>query len=137
MKQIGTNREAMKSFRNLPIQQKMLVMTLFICGVVLVVATAALFLFQVVIFRSDFLRDNSTLAEIIANNSAGAVAFRDDAAATEVVDSLAAKPAVLSACAGFTGWFLPRALSENQRPRQRSHNFPPRVRAVLPTVACC
>ena len=87
----------MKSFRNLPIQQKMLVMTLFICGLVLVLATAALFLFQVILFRSDFLRDNSTLAEIIANNSAGAMAFRDDAAATEVVDSLAAKPAVLSA----------------------------------------
>jgi PAS domain S-box-containing protein len=94
---MGTNRETMKSFRNLPIQQKMLVMTLFICGLVLVLATAALFLFQVILFRSDFLRDNSTLAEIIANNSAGAMAFRDDAAATEVVDSLAAKPAVLSA----------------------------------------
>ncbi|HXB60962.1 MAG TPA: hypothetical protein VNU95_15420, partial [Candidatus Acidoferrales bacterium] len=77
----------MKKFRNLPIQQKMLLMTLFICGVVLVVAITALFVFQVISFRSSFQRDNSTLAAIIANNSAGAMAFRDDGAAAEVVNS--------------------------------------------------
>ena len=87
----------MKKFRNLPLQQKMLLMTLFICGLVLVVATTALFVFQVISFRSNFLRDNSTLAAIIANNSAGAMAFRDDETANEVVDSLKAKPTVLSA----------------------------------------
>lgn len=87
----------MKKFRNLPIQQKMLLMTLCICGVVLVVAITALFVFQVISFRSSFQRDNSTLAAIIANNSAGAMAFRDDGAAAEVVNSLKAKPTVLSA----------------------------------------
>jgi len=87
----------MKRFRNLPIKQKMLAMTLLICGTVLVVAVAALFVFQVLNFRSNFERDNSTLAKIIANNSAGAMAFKDDAAATEVVRSLQAKPNVLSA----------------------------------------
>lgn len=75
----------------------MMVMTLLICGTVLLVATAALFVFEVVNFRSSFQRDNSTLAAIIADNSAGAMAFKDDAAATEVLDSLKAKPTVLSA----------------------------------------
>ena len=37
----------MKPFRDLPIQQKMLVMTLLICGAVLCVAIAALFSFQI------------------------------------------------------------------------------------------
>jgi len=87
----------MKQFRNLPIQRKMLWMTLLICGVVLLVATSAIFIFQVVNFRSSFQHDNSTLAAIIADNSAGAMAFKDDATAAEVLGSLKAKPTVLSA----------------------------------------
>ena len=87
----------MKQFRNLPIQQKLLAMTLLICGAVLLIALIALFVFQVLNFRSNFQRDNSTLAEIIANQSTAAVAFKDEATATEVVGSLKAKSTVLSA----------------------------------------
>ena len=87
----------MKRFHNLPIQQKMLVMTLLICGAVLLVAIAALFTFQVLNFRSNFQRDASTLATIIANNSAGAVAFKFDSDAAEMVGSLKVKPEVISA----------------------------------------
>jgi len=88
----------MKPFRDLPIQQKMLVMTLLICGAVLCVAIAALFSFQVLNFRSNFQRDAATLAVIIANNSTAAMAFNDDKAATEVVGALKAKPTVVAAC---------------------------------------
>lgn len=87
----------MKPFRDLPIQQKMLVMTLLICGAVLCVAIAALFSFQVLNFRSNFQRDAATLAVIIANNSTAAMAFKDDKAATEVVGALKAKPTVVAA----------------------------------------
>jgi PAS domain S-box-containing protein len=87
----------MKRFKNFPIQQKMLVMTLLICGAVLLVAIASLFVFQVLNFRSNFQRDTSTLAAIIANQSTAAMQFKDDATATEIVDSLQAKPTVLSA----------------------------------------
>jgi PAS domain S-box-containing protein len=87
----------MKHFRNFPIQRKMLVMTLLICGAVLTVAIVALFVFQVLNFRSTFQRDNSTLAVIIANNSAASMMFKDEEAATEVVRSLAAKATVISA----------------------------------------
>lgn len=75
----------------------MLVMTLLICGAVLLVAIVALFFFQVLNFRSNFQRDNSTLAVIIANQSTAALAFDDPTTATEVVGSLQAKPTVLSA----------------------------------------
>jgi PAS domain S-box-containing protein len=88
----------MKPFRDRPIQQKMLVMTLLICGAVLCVAIAALFSFQVLNFRSNFQRDAATLAVIIANNSTAAMAFKDDKAATEVVGALKAKPTVVAAC---------------------------------------
>jgi PAS domain S-box-containing protein len=87
----------MKRFRNLPIQQKMLVMTLLICGAVLIVAIVALFTFQVLNFRSNFQRDTSTLAAIIANQSTAVMQFRDEANGAEVVHALQAKPTVLSA----------------------------------------
>ena len=91
------NRDTMKRFRNLPIQKKMLLMTLVICGAVLLVAIAALFVFQVLNFRSNFQRDNSTLAAIVANQSTAAMRFKDDTTATEILNSLQAKAAVLSA----------------------------------------
>jgi PAS domain S-box-containing protein len=84
--------------RDLPIQRKMLVMTLLICGAVLCVAIAALFTFQVLNFRSNFQRDTAALADVIANNSAAPITFQDDLAATEVVGALKAKPSVLAAC---------------------------------------
>jgi PAS domain S-box-containing protein len=87
----------MKLFRNLPIQHKMLVMTLLICGAVLCVAIVALFTFQVLNFRTSFARDTATLAAVIANNSTAAIAFKDEQAATEVVSALEAKQSVLAA----------------------------------------
>ena len=75
----------------------MLLMTLLICGAVLLVAIAALFVFQVLNFRSNFQRDNSTLAAIVANQSTAAMRFKDDTTATEILNSLQAKAAVLSA----------------------------------------
>jgi len=87
----------MKPFRDLPIQQKMLVMTLLICGAVLCVAIATLFTFQVLNFRSNFQHDAATLAVIIANNSTAALTFKDEGTATEVVRALKAKPTVVAA----------------------------------------
>src|SRR5438552_9904547 len=87
----------MKKFLDLPIQRKMLVMTLLICGAVLFVAIAALFSFQVLNFRFNFQRDTATLAAIIANNSTAALAFKDQKGAAEVIASLQAKPTVVAA----------------------------------------
>lgn len=81
----------------MPLQQKMLVMTLLICGAVLLVAIAAFFAFQVLNFRSNFERNTSTLAAIIANNSNAAMTFNDDKMGREIVGSLKVKPDVLYA----------------------------------------
>jgi len=72
-------------------------MTLVICGAVLLVAVAALFTFQVLNFRSTFRRDAMIQALIIANNSTAAMSFKDESAATEVVNALQAEPVVISA----------------------------------------
>ena len=105
--------ETMKRFRNFPIQQKMLVMTLLICGAVLCVAIAALFTFQVLNFRSNFQRDTATLAVIIANNSTAAMAFKDDAAATEVVGSLQGQTHRGGGLPGFARRLLVRPLRKS------------------------
>src|ERR1017187_5196020 len=85
----------MTLIRDLPIQRKMLVMTLLICGAVLCIATATLFVFQVLNFRSNFQRDTIALADVIANNSQAPMTFKDDQTATEVVGALKAKPTVV------------------------------------------
>jgi PAS domain S-box-containing protein len=85
-------------FRNLPIQRKLLAMTLMLCATVLLVVMLALFGFQILTFRSDFKRDTAALASIVANNSTAALAFDDTKAATEIIGSLRAKPTVRSAC---------------------------------------
>ena len=72
-------------------------MTLSICGAVLCIAIAALFAFQVFTFRTHFERDTATLAVMIANNGTGALTFKDDKAAAELMGSLKAKPSILSA----------------------------------------
>ena len=77
----------MRTFRDLPIQKKMLVMTLLICGAVLFVAIAALFSFQVLNFRFNFQRDTATLAAIIANNSTAALALNRGGASTCLASS--------------------------------------------------
>ncbi len=88
----------MKTFYDLPIQRKMLLMTMLICGTVLCVAIAALFTFQVLNFRANFQRDTATLAAIIAKNSTAIVTFGDTNSAGEMVQSLKAKPTVAFAC---------------------------------------
>src|SRR5438105_8228320 len=86
-----------KTFRDLGIQRKLQLMTLMICGAVLLIAIASLFIFQILTFRSNFQRDTATLAVIIANNSAAAMAFKDEQVAGEVVGALSAKPSVKAA----------------------------------------
>lgn len=89
----------LKNFiRNLAIQRKLLLITLTICAAVLCVAVAALFIFQILNFRENFKLDTSTLASIVADNSAAALAFDDRKAAADTLASLKAKPSVECAC---------------------------------------
>src|SRR6478752_8397458 len=87
----------MNWYHHLPLQRKMLMLTLLICGAVLLMAIGAFFAFQILKFRSAFRHDSATLAVIIAGNSTGVMAFKDEAAAAEVVASLEANPTVIAA----------------------------------------
>lgn len=114
----------MKSLHDFPIQKKILVMTLLICGAVLLVAIAALFVFQVLNFRSNFQRDTSTLAAIVANQSTAAMQFKDEAVAAEVVGSLQAKPSVLSASLALPDGSVLGQFGIKE-PRETLAQFPP------------
>src|SRR5579859_732893 len=87
----------MKPFRDLGIQNKMNLMTLVICGAVLLVATAALFTFQVWNFRTNFVQNETTLATITGDNSSLAVEVADSQGAKGIVDVIKSVPEVISA----------------------------------------
>ena len=87
----------MKPFRDLGIQNKMNLMTLVICGAVLLVATAALFTFQVWNFRTNFVQNETTLATITGDNSSLAVEVADNQGAKGIVDVIKSVPEVISA----------------------------------------
>ena len=114
----------MKSFRDLPIQRKMLMMTLVIVGTILLVAIAALFTFQILNFRANFQGEAETLAVIIANNSTAALAFKDAGGGAEVVSSLKAVPTVVSASLVTTNGALLAKFGKAEDPHSLAQ-FPP------------
>jgi PAS domain S-box-containing protein len=87
----------MNFIRNLPIKRKLMLVVLSTCGVILLLACAALFAFQIYIFKQSSVRDLSALTEVVAANSAGAVAFGDKKAAEEILAALKARSQVVSA----------------------------------------
>ncbi len=99
-------------------------MTLLICGAVFLVAITSFVAFQVVNFRTNFERDTSTLAEIIANNSTAAMSFQDEAAAAEIVNSLRAKPTVVCASLVLPNGSLFVSYASNAR-QEALTEFPP------------
>ncbi len=112
-------------FRELPIERKMLALTLLICGTVLVVAAAALFAFQIYTIRANLHEDTATLARIIADNSAAAASFQDPKAAREILGSLRSKPFLNSAVIALTN-----GLVLAQFPESSATNLP----SGFPTV---
>ncbi len=82
---------------HLPIKRKLLISTMVACGIILLLACAGLFAFQVFIFKKTFSRDLQTLADVVAANAAGPVTFGDRNAAEEILAALAAEEQVVSA----------------------------------------
>jgi len=82
---------------HLPVKRKLLVSTMVACGIILLLACAGLFIFQVFNFKKTFSRDLQTLAEVVAANASGPVTFGDQKAAEEILSALAAEEQVVSA----------------------------------------
>ncbi|MDB6116876.1 MAG: sensor signal transduction histidine kinase, partial [Verrucomicrobiaceae bacterium] len=88
----------MNRFRNLPIRRKFTVAVLFTCSSVLVLALAALFVFQSIAIKTAFIRDLSSLGGIVAHDSVAAAAFNDREAAVQTLSGLKDRPEIEGAC---------------------------------------
>ena len=82
----------------LPIQRKLVALALFVSTAALLVALLGLTVFDVYQYRTRAGDDAATLAALIAENSAAAVAFQDEAAATETLSTVRIRQAVTRAC---------------------------------------
>ena len=84
--------------RNLPIRRKLMAVNLLISGVVLVLACAAFITYEVVTLRKGMVQGYTTRASIIAANSSAALAFANEADATDVLSALKTDPRIVKAC---------------------------------------
>ena len=84
-------------FRNAPIQRKLTLIILVSCAAALLAAAAVEAGFRLLTERSDFKRDISTLARVIASNTTAAVVFQDETSVREVLATLRENTAVRSA----------------------------------------
>jgi PAS domain S-box-containing protein len=86
------------SFKDLPIQRKLMSVLLLTCGTVLLVTCAAFAIYEVVTIRKAMVQGYATRAEIIAANSSAALAFQDEADATKVLSALHRDANTIIAC---------------------------------------
>ena len=85
-------------FQNTPIRRKLMTMILGTSGVVLFLTCAAFIGYEFLTYRRTAIRELSTLAEIIATQSTGAVAFDNPHDATEILSALKAERHIVAAC---------------------------------------
>ena len=88
----------MKFFRNASLQRKQTLIIMLTAGIALLLVCAAFAVYEVLNFRKGMVRDLSTLAEVIGNNSAAALDFNDAKAAEEIIAALRAEPHIVAAC---------------------------------------
>jgi PAS domain S-box-containing protein len=88
----------MRSFRDIPIRQKLMVITMLTTTAALLLSGIGVVLSDSFLLRSYLQRDLVSLASIIADNSTAALAFEDPRAAAEILTTLRARPHLESAC---------------------------------------
>ena len=86
------------AFRDIPIRQKLMVITMATTTAALLLAAIGIVTFDTFLFRRSLTRDLSALSRIIADNSTAALAFNDPRAATETLAALRARPHLVTAC---------------------------------------
>ena len=85
-------------FSSLPIHRKLVAMALVVTAAALVLATTGLILLDLWRYRETALGDTAALAEVIAENTAAAVTFKDSAAAAGSLSTVRVRSTVQRAC---------------------------------------
>ena len=87
----------MQRLRDRSIQQKITLVILLTCSLVLLLACAALFAFQAYTVRQHFTHELEVIGEITARNCAAAVMFQDDEAANQTLAGFKTMPQIIGA----------------------------------------
>lgn len=93
----------MISFRQIPIQRKLRLVILATCTVALSVASAALFALQFHFYKRDYRHDLSSVAQILAEMSTGAITAGLPESTHDILAALKAKPHVVGAFVRVVG----------------------------------
>ncbi len=88
----------MALFRDTPIRRKLMTMILMVSGVVLLLTCLTFVGYELLTFRRAAVQQLTTLGEVIAAESTGAVAFDNQHDATEILAALKAERHVVAAC---------------------------------------
>src|SRR5687767_1564817 len=80
------------------IKRKLTLIIMLTCSVALIVACAAILIFEHAGTRQMLKHNTQVMANVIGANSSAALSFKDKNAAKETLSALRAEPYVLSAC---------------------------------------
>lgn len=88
----------MRSYRNLPLRQKLTLLSLVTTTVAMLLTGAGFVAHRLFTFKSELVGDAATAAEMIAYNSASALSFNDATSAEETLRALSSQDDILAAC---------------------------------------
>ncbi len=84
-------------FQDIPIKRKLIAAMLLICGAVLFISGASFFVYEYLTVKRSAQKQLSIIGNIVAANSTAALAFGDEAAARETLESLRSQPHITAA----------------------------------------
>jgi len=84
-------------FQSLSIKRKLTLITMLTSSIALILSSVSFLIYDLVAFRHLLSQDLMTQAEIIGYNSAGAMEFKDEPAATATLSALTAKEDIVTA----------------------------------------
>jgi len=85
------------NLKDLSIKRKLMLITMLTSGLAVVLSSAGFLIYDLISFRNSLSQDLMTQADIIGYNSAAAMAFKDESAATVTLSALQAKEDIVSA----------------------------------------
>ena len=88
----------MRSFREMPIKQKLMVIVMLTTAAALLLSGVGIMVLDSLLYRASLERDLSALSRIVSDNSTAALSFDDQRAAAETLAALRAKSHLIAAC---------------------------------------
>jgi signal transduction histidine kinase/ActR/RegA family two-component response regulator len=115
------------NLKNLSIKRKLMLITMLTSGLAVVLSSAGFLIYDLISFRHSLSQDLVTQADIIGYNSAAAMAFKDESAATVTLSALQAKEDIVLAVLYTRDGKIFAQYSHPKSPRP-SLSLPPQAR---------